>query len=74
MIYLSDVESGGETHFPHCGFMVPPREGTILLWNNMDEEGAPNRNSLHAALPVTAGTKYVVTRWYRERAWMPRRP
>jgi prolyl 4-hydroxylase len=71
MIYLSDVEDGGETHFPQCGFMVPPRQGMILVWNNLDEAGAPNRLSLHAARPVTAGTKYVVTKWFRERPWMP---
>jgi prolyl 4-hydroxylase len=68
MIYLSEVE-GGETHFPLCEFMVPPKEGMILIWNNMDAEGAPNQKSLHAARPVTAGTKYVVTKWFRERRW-----
>ena len=69
MIYLSDVEEGGETHFPMCAFMVPPVEGMILTWNNMDREGAPAQASLHAARPVVRGTKYVVTRWYRERPW-----
>jgi len=43
----------------------------ILMWNNLDEAGAPNRFSLHAAKPVEAGTKYVVTKWFRERAWEP---
>ncbi|PZU58828.1 MAG: 2OG-Fe(II) oxygenase [Sphingobium sp.] len=71
MIYLSDVAEGGETHFPQCGFMVPPREGMILIWNNLDAEGAPNRYSLHAAKPVGNGTKYVVTKWFRERHWAP---
>lgn len=69
MIYLSPVEAGGETHFPQCEFMVPPVEGMILLWNNMDRDGAPNRFSLHAARPVERGTKYVVTKWFRERPW-----
>ena len=69
MIYLSPVEAGGETHFPQCEFMVPPVEGMILLWNNMTRDGAPNRFSLHAARPVERGTKYVVTKWFRERPW-----
>lgn len=72
MIYLSPVEAGGETHFPHCEFMVPPVEGMILIWNNMDADGAPNNFSLHAARPVEQGTKYVVTKWFRERPWTPR--
>lgn len=73
MIYLSDVADGGETHFPLCQFMVPPKEGMILIWNNMDHDGAPTKTSLHAAKPVVTGTKYVVTKWYRERPWTPGR-
>ena len=69
MIYLSPVEAGGETHFPRCEFMVPPVEGMILIWNNLDRDGAPNPFSLHAARPVESGTKYVVTKWFRERPW-----
>lgn len=69
MIYLSPVETGGETHFPQCEFMVPPVEGMTLIWNNLDRDGAPNRFSLHAARPVESGTKYVVTKWFRERPW-----
>ena len=69
MIYLSPVEAGGETHFPNRGFMVPPVEGMILIWNNLNRDGAPNENSLHAARPVERGAKYVVTKWFRERPW-----
>lgn len=69
MIYLSSVAAGGETHFPLCEFMVPPVEGMILMWNNMNADGSPNRSSLHAARPVESGAKYVVTKWFRERRW-----
>ena len=69
MIYLSNVDRGGETHFPHCEFMVPPVEGMLLAWDNMDRTGAPNVMSLHAARPVESGTKYVVTKWFREHRW-----
>jgi hypothetical protein len=30
-------------------------------------DGDLNRNSMHQGSPVMAGTKYVVTKWYRER-------
>ena len=33
-------------------------------------DGAPNPYSLHAARPVAQGTKYVVTKWFRERTWV----
>lgn len=70
MAYLCAVEEGGETQFPHAGFLVPPRAGTLLVWNNMRPDGAPNIDSLHAALPVIRGVKYVLTKWYRERPWV----
>jgi prolyl 4-hydroxylase len=69
MMYLNTVEEGGETQFPVGGFMVPPRAGTLLVWNNMQADGSPNGNTLHAACPVRRGTKYVLTKWYRERPW-----
>jgi prolyl 4-hydroxylase len=71
MIYLNGVEEGGETQFVSAGFTVPPRPGTLLLWNNMRADGSPNVDTLHAALPVVRGVKYVLTRWYRERPWFP---
>lgn len=69
MMYLNAVDEGGETQFPVAGFMVPPRPGTLLVWNNMQADGSPNGNTLHAARPVLRGTKYVLTKWYRERPW-----
>ncbi|MEO8722575.1 MAG: 2OG-Fe(II) oxygenase [Sphingobium sp.] len=71
MIYVSPLEAGGETWFPHCEFKVPPREGMILIWNNLLPDGTPNPSSLHSAKPVVSGTKYVLTKWFRERAWDP---
>ena len=71
MAYLCEVEEGGETHFPRLGVSIPPRAGTLLMWNNMMDDGSPNHDTIHAALPVVKGAKYVVTRWYRERPWTP---
>jgi prolyl 4-hydroxylase len=71
MVYLCDVEQGGETWFPRLDIVVPPRRGTLLIWNNMRPDGAPNGETVHAARPVVQGTKYVLTRWYRERPWTP---
>jgi prolyl 4-hydroxylase len=73
MIFLNDVEAGGQTWFPEANVRVTPRQGNLLLWNNMDEYGQPNPYSLHSGLPVEAGVKYVITKWYRERPWTPAR-
>ena len=48
---------------------ITPRKGNLLVWNNLDEQGAPNMASLHQGMPVIAGVKYVITKWYRERPW-----
>ena len=71
MIYLNDVEEGGATWFPSAGIRVLPRRGLVLIWNNMDAAGMPNIATLHEGMPVVTGVKYVVTKWFRERRWMP---
>jgi len=69
MIYLCDVEEGGQTCFTRIGVSVPPQRGALLVWNNAAPDGSPNVDTLHAALPVIRGTKYVITKWYRTRPW-----
>ena len=69
MTFLNVPEEGGETFFPSAGVKVTPRPGNLLIWNNMDRDGHPNPASLHQGMPVLAGTKYVITKWYRERPW-----
>ena len=69
MIYLNDVEEGGETTFPNLGVSVTPQQGALLAWNNASPDGSPNMATLHAASAVVRGVKYVITKWYRTRAW-----
>ncbi len=69
MAYLNAVEEGGSTDFPKVDLSIPPQRGALLVWNNMAVDGTPNPNSLHAGRPVVKGTKYVLTKWYRTRAW-----
>jgi prolyl 4-hydroxylase len=67
MVYLNAVESGGETWFQHLDQRFTPRPGLGLAWNNLQEDGTPNRNTLHEAIPVAVGSKWVITKWFRER-------
>lgn len=69
MAFLNDVEEGGETHFTEVGIKVEPKRGVLLVWNNANPDGSPNRDTLHAGTPVIEGEKYVITRWYRTRKW-----
>jgi prolyl 4-hydroxylase len=69
MIFLNVPEAGGQTDFPEIDLKITPRTGNLLAWNNMDEMGEPNRFTLHQGMPVIAGVKYIITKWYRERPW-----
>src|SRR5262249_52760562 len=40
MIYLNDVEAGGETAFVNVGLVIPPKQGTAVLWNNLRPDGS----------------------------------
>jgi prolyl 4-hydroxylase len=69
MIFLNEPGGGGETCFEKAGIKVTPRTGNLLAWNNLDPRGEPNFSSLHEGMKVTAGTKYIITKWHRERPW-----
>ena len=69
MVYLNAVEEGGDTMFTRLGISVPPQPGALLVWNNCLPDGTPNWDTTHAGPPVVRGVKYVITKWYRTRAW-----
>jgi prolyl 4-hydroxylase len=69
MVYLNKPEGGGETNFPKAGLCLSPQPAMLVLWNNMKDDGSPQDNSIHEGCAVSSGTKYVVTKWYRERFW-----
>jgi prolyl 4-hydroxylase len=70
MIYLNEPKAGGATRFTKCGVNIEPRKGNALIWNNLTPEGEPNPWSMHAALPVEQGEKYILTQWFREREFI----
>lgn len=69
MIYLNEPEAGGATRFKMIDKIVQPETGKMLCWNNQLPWGAPNHNTLHQGMKVRKGTKYVITKWFRERPW-----
>ena len=65
MVYLNDVESGGETAYVNIRLAIPPKQGMAVLWNNLKPDGAPNYDTLHHGTPVKAGHKAIITKWFR---------
>lgn len=67
MIYLNEPAAGGATRFKIIGKIIQPETGKLLAWNNLLANGRPNPATLHQGMPVRRGTKYVLTKWFRER-------
>jgi prolyl 4-hydroxylase len=69
MLYLNEPDAGGATRFLTVGKLIQPETGKLICWNNQRPGGTPNPATLHHGMKVRAGTKYVVTKWFRERPW-----
>jgi prolyl 4-hydroxylase len=67
MIYLNEPDDGGATRFKRIGKTVQPETGKLLAWNNLLPSGRPNPATLHQGMKVRRGTKYVLTKWFRQR-------
>ena len=67
MIYLNNVDGGGATEFVDLGQKIYPQKGRAVIWNNLHPDGSPNPLTRHRGMPVTAGEKYIITKWFREK-------
>jgi prolyl 4-hydroxylase len=69
MIYLNEPKAGGATRFKRIDKTVQPETGKLLAWNNLLPDGRVNPDTLHHGMKVRAGTKYIITKWFREKPW-----
>ena len=67
MIYLNNVDEGGETYFPKLDLRVQPKQGRAVVWYNLHPNGKGNHDTLHWGTPVKQGEKYIITKWFRTR-------
>ncbi len=70
LLYLNDAFVGGETWFKG-GTTVRGRAGDAVVFRNLTDDGAIDRRTEHAGLPVTDGVKWLATRWIRQHAFDP---
>ncbi|XP_061373908.1 probable prolyl 4-hydroxylase 9 [Gastrolobium bilobum] len=81
LLYLSNVEAGGETMFPYegglnmdagydyqkcIGLKVKPRQGDGILFYSVFPNGKIDKTSLHGSCPVITGEKWVATKWIND--------
>ena len=56
MVYLNDVEDGGETEFLYLSKRVKPKQGTLLFWPT-------SFTHTHRGNPPISNEKYIMTGW-----------
>jgi prolyl 4-hydroxylase len=62
--YLNTPDAGGATVFPDIGLEVAPLRGHAVFFSY--DRPQPASRTLHGGTPVTAGEKWIATRWMRE--------
>lgn len=68
VIYLNDVEEGGETYFPSLRFAVTPKKGNAVYFEYFYNDKQLNELTLHGGNPVVTGEKWVATQWMRRQS------
>lgn len=78
LIYLNDVEEGGETLFNNLGIQVMPQKGRALLWYSVLGMSLPKKKgtgliipkvlrhnpyAVHQPLPVKKGEKWIAAKF-----------
>lgn len=71
LIYLNEDFGGGATRFDLIGVEFRGNAGDALIFRNIDRLGKPDPRTRHAGLPITSGTKWLATRWIRQRHYHP---
>lgn len=70
VIYLNDVELGGETAFPELGLTVTAKKGSAVYFEYCNSQGHTDPLTLHAGLPVLKGEKWIATKWMRKGSYI----
>lgn len=57
VLYLNDVEEGGDTYFDQFDYSVEPKAGRLVLFPS-------NYTYSHEARPPISGNKYILVTWF----------
>ena len=69
LVYLNEDYEGGETHFQTPDTRFKGAAGDMLVFENALPDGAPDKTSRHASLPVVSGAKWLGSKWFREKKY-----
>lgn len=68
IMYLHEPEAGGATVFPELNLNIVPQRGHAVFFSY--PRAHPASRTLHGGEPVTAGEKWIATKWLREREFI----
>jgi hypothetical protein len=66
LMWLNDDYEGGELEFTKVGYRCRGKSGDGVFFASQ-RDGKPDKQSLHAAKPVTKGEKYILSQWIHDR-------
>ena len=64
IVYLNEPEAGGATVFPDLDLQIAPKRGQAVFFSY--PQALASSLSLHGGEPVTAGEKWIATKWLRQ--------
>lgn len=70
ILFLNDDYAGGETHFTAPDLKFRGARGDLLVFSSLNAMGAVDVAARHAGMPVNAGEKWIVTRWFRQKKYV----
>lgn len=63
IVYLNNVEEGGETRFPLLDKNIKPKKGMAIYFKTLLSNGELLKKSLHQGMPIIKGEKYIINKW-----------
>lgn len=67
LLYLNNVEDGGETKMTKLNKSIQAKKGKLLVFDNTYKDShVRHPMSEHAGMPVNKGEKYIFNLWFRE--------
>lgn len=70
LVYLNTDYVGGEMHFVTASRKIKGNVGDAVVFHNCEDNGVPDKSSLHAGMPVLGGEKWLLSKWYREKRFV----
>ena len=72
LVYLNSNYVGGETHFPEIKTTIKRPTGSIMLFENYQQNTIEsNKQAIHAGTPVIGGEKWILNLWIRDKIFDP---